>query len=125
MLIVAGAGCEGRGGVTRCRAHNAHIALRANCSPAAAGLHEMAGHSETKYKTEIRRDSFNSFLRDECFIQPIICFEKITAIMLILSPSFVSLWVFILSSLPSDLHKIKYVSFIKVVLKRFISNYAL
>ena len=41
-LIVAslgpGAGCEGGGGVTR---HTLHSALRANCSPAAAGLHEM------------------------------------------------------------------------------------
>ena len=56
-LIVASlgpsAGCEGRGGVTRYRVH---IALRANCSPAAAGLHEMAGHSDTQCKTEIRRD---------------------------------------------------------------------
>ena len=45
-LIVAslgpGAGCEGGGGVTR---HTLHSALRANCSPAAAGLHEMAGHT--------------------------------------------------------------------------------
>ena len=43
VLIVAslgpGAGCEGGGGVTR---HTLHSALRANCSPAAAGLHEMA-----------------------------------------------------------------------------------
>ena len=33
-----------------------HIALWANCSLAAAGLHEMAGHSDTQCKTEIRRD---------------------------------------------------------------------
>ena len=56
-LIVASlgpsAGCEGRGGVTRYRVH---IALRTNCSPAAAaaaGLYEMAGHSNTQFKTEI------------------------------------------------------------------------
>ena len=87
-LIVAslgpGAGCEGRGGVTR---YTLHSALRANCSPAAAGLHEMAGHSDTQCKTEIRRDLSDSFLRDEYFIQPIICFEKITGTMLTLSLS--------------------------------------
>ena len=91
-LIVAslgpGAGCEGGGIVTR---HTLHSALRANCSPAAAGLHEMTGHSDTQCKTEIQRDLFYSFLRDFRFIQPIICFKKITAIMLILSPSSVSL----------------------------------
>ena len=57
-LIVAslgpGAGCEGRGGVTR---HTLHSALQANCSPAAAGLHEMAGHSDTQCKTEILREN--------------------------------------------------------------------
>ena len=37
--LVPDSGCEGGGGVTR---YWAHIALRANCSPAAAGLHEMA-----------------------------------------------------------------------------------
>ena len=87
-LIVAsldpGAGCEGGGIVTR---HTLHSALRANCSPAAAGLHEMAGHSDTQCKTEIRRDLSDSFLRDEYFIQPIICFEKITGTMLTLSLS--------------------------------------
>ena len=80
-LIVAslgpGAGCEGRGGVTR---YTLHSALRANCSPAAAGLHEMTGHSDTQCKTEIRRDISNSFLRDEYFIQPIICFAKLRAL---------------------------------------------
>ena len=88
-LIVAslgpGAGCEGGGVVTR---HTLHSALRANCSPAAAGLHEMAGHRDTQCKTEIQRDLSCSFLRYECFVQPIICSEKITAIMLILSLSF-------------------------------------
>ena len=79
-----GADCEGGGIVTR---HTLHSALRANCSPAAAGLHEMAGHSDTQCKTEIRRDLSDSFLRDECFIQPIICFEKITGTMLTLSLS--------------------------------------
>ena len=63
-LIVAsslgpGAGCEDGGGITRYRAY---IALRTNCSPAAAGLHEMAGHSDTQCKTEIRRDLSDSFL---------------------------------------------------------------
>ena len=53
-----------------------------------AGLHEMAGHSDTQCKTEIRRDLSDSFLRDECFIQPIICFEKITGTILIPSLSF-------------------------------------
>ena len=71
-LIVAslgpGAGCEGGGVVTR---HTLHSALRANCSPAADWLHEMAGHSDTQCKTEIRRDLSDSFLRYECFIQPI------------------------------------------------------
>ena len=90
-LIVAslgpGAGCEGGGVVTR---HTLHSALRANCSPAAAGLHEMAGHSDTQCKTEIRRDISCSFLRYECFIQPIICFKKITGTMLIFLLSFVS-----------------------------------
>ena len=80
-LIVAslgpGAGCEGGGIVTR---HTLHSALRANCSPAAAGLHEMTGHSDTQCKTEIRRDISNSFLRDEYFIQPIICFAKLRAL---------------------------------------------
>ena len=61
------------------------------CTKAAAGLHEMAGHSDTQCKTEIRRDLSYSFLQDKGFIQPIICLEKITAIMQILSPSFVSL----------------------------------
>ena len=88
-LIVAslgpGAGCEGGGVVTR---HTLHSALRANCSPAAAGLHEMAGHRDTQCKTEIRRDLSDSFLRYECFIQPIICFEKITGTILIPSFSF-------------------------------------
>ena len=51
----------------------------------------MAGHSDTQCKTEIRRDLSYSFLQDKGFIQPIICLEKITAIMQILSPSFVSL----------------------------------
>ena len=66
--------------------HTLHSALRANCSPA-AGLHEMAGHSDTKCKTEIRRDLSDSFLQDKCFLQPIICFEKITGTMLTLSLS--------------------------------------
>ena len=66
-------GGEGGGVVTR---HTLHSALRANCSPAAAGLHEMAGHSDTQCKTEIRRDISDSLLRDECFVQPIICFAK-------------------------------------------------
>ena len=66
---------------------HAHIALSTNCSPAAAGLHEMAGHRDIQCKTEIRRDLSDSFLRDECFIQPIICFEKITGTMLTLSLS--------------------------------------
>ena len=78
-------GSEGGGVVTR---HTLHSALRANCSPAAAGLHEMAGHRDTQCKTEIRRDISNSFLRDECFIQPIICFEKITGTILTPSLSF-------------------------------------
>ena len=60
--------------------HTLHSALRANCSPAAAGLHEMKGHSDTQCKTEIRRDISNSFLRDEYFIQPIICFAKLRAL---------------------------------------------
>ena len=76
-LIVAslgpGAGCEGGGVVTR---HTLHSALFTNCSPAAAGLHEMAGHSDTQCKTEIRRDISDSLLRDQCFVQPIICFAK-------------------------------------------------
>ena len=85
LLIPAGAGCEGGGVVTR---HTLHSALRANCSPAAAGLHEMAGHSDTQCKTEIRLVLSDSFLRDECFIQPIICFEKISGTILIPSLSF-------------------------------------
>ena len=89
MLIVAslgpGGGCEGGSVVTR---HTLHSALRADCSPAAAGQHEMAGHRDTQCKTEIRRDLSCSFLRYECFTQPIICFEKNTAIMQILSVSF-------------------------------------
>jgi len=79
------AGSEGGGVVTR---HTLHSALFTNCSPAAAGLHEMAGHSDTQCKTEIRRDISDSLLRDECFVQPIICFEKISGTMLILSVSF-------------------------------------
>ena len=79
------AGSEGGGVVTR-HMHTLHSALRANCSPA-AGLHEMAGHSDTKCKTKIRRDLSDSFLQDKCFLQPIICFEKITGTMLILSLS--------------------------------------
>ena len=75
-----GCGLEGGGIVTR---HTLHSALFTNCSPAAAGLHEMAGHSDTQCKTEIRRDLSDSFLRDECFFQPIICFEKITGTILI------------------------------------------
>ena len=51
--LVPDSGCEGGGGVTR---YWAHIALRANCSPAAAGLHEMVGHGDTQCKTEIQRD---------------------------------------------------------------------
>ena len=89
-LIVAslgpGAGCEGGGVVTR---HTLHSALRANCSPAAAGLHEMAGHSDTQCKTEIRRDISDSLLRDECFVQPIICFAKFRGLYLYLHFRFV------------------------------------
>ena len=70
----AGAGCEGGGVVTW---HTLHSALFTNCSPAAAGLHEMAGHRDIQCKTELRRDLSNSFLRDECFVQPIICSEKL------------------------------------------------
>ena len=88
-LIVAslgpGAGCEGGGVVTR---HTLHSTLRANCSQAAAVLHEMVGHSDTQCKAEIRRDLSYSFFRDECFVQPIICFEKITGTILTPSLSF-------------------------------------
>ena len=38
--------------------------------------------------TDIQRGLSDSFLRDECFIQPIIYFKKITGTMLILSLSF-------------------------------------
>ena len=82
------AACSEGGGVVTRHMHTLHSALRANCSPAAAGLHEMAGHRDTQCKTEIRRDISDSLLRDECFVQPIICFEKITGTILIPSLSF-------------------------------------
>ena len=69
------------GSVVTRHMHTLHSAL-------IAGLHEMAGHRDTQCKTEIQRDLSCSFLRYECFVQPIICSEKITAIMLILSLSF-------------------------------------
>ena len=49
LIVVSlgpGAGCEGGGVVTR---HTLHSALRANCSPAAAGLHEMAPSVKLRY----------------------------------------------------------------------------
>ena len=69
-------GGEGGGVVTR-HMHTLHSALIAPQLPAAAGLHEMVGHRDTQCKTEIRRDISDSLLRDECFVQPIICFAKL------------------------------------------------
>ena len=82
-----GAGSEGGegGGVVTQQMHTLHSP---HCSPAAAGLHEMAVDSDIQCKTEIRRDLFCSFLRDECFVQPNICFVKITGTRLIPSLSF-------------------------------------
>ena len=49
----------------------------------------MAGHSDTQCKTEIRRDISDSLLRDECFVQPIICFAKFRGLYLYLHFRFV------------------------------------
>ena len=49
----------------------------------------MAGHSDTQCKTEIQRDISDSLLRDECFVQPIICFAKFRGLYLYLHFRFV------------------------------------
>ena len=78
------AGSEGGGVVTR-HMHTLHSPLIAPQLLLGCMKWQV---KDIQCKTELRRDLSNSFLRDECFIQPIICSEKITAIMLILSLSF-------------------------------------
>ena len=77
-LVVVGEGC---GGVTQ---HTLHSTLWANSSPAAAGLHEMAGHSDNQCKSGIRHDlSSQRLLFERCVYYCILIVCALSCLLLL------------------------------------------